>query len=388
MATGIAQPRARSALSAGFVGTYPPTRCGIATFGHALREAMAPARSGVVACVDAGERTRFGPEVVAELVRGSPSSIAAAGDLLDQFDVAIVQHEFGIYGGDDGDEVVDLVHAIHVPTLLVLHTALRAPSANQRAIIEELADRADAIVVQSHAARAQLLDAHDVDATSVHVIPHGARLNLLAAPRAADATRRPIVLTWGLLSRDKGIDVALAALARLRDLDPHPRYLVHGGTHPRVVEREGEAYRESLVEEARALQISDLVEFDERYLGTASVLAWARKADLVLLPYRSRDQVVSGVLVEALASGKPVIATRFPHAEELLAGGAGILVPHDDPEALAAALRRLLTDVALRERMAMAARRKAPELAWRSVGQRYLRLAAAASSARGSRVPR
>jgi glycosyltransferase involved in cell wall biosynthesis len=184
------------------------------------------------------------------------------------------------------------------------------------------------------------------------------------------------VLTWGLLSRSKGIEFGIEALPLLRDLDPAPRYVVHGRTHPRVLEHEGEAYRASLQQEALDLGVADMVEFDDRYVDTASVMAWIREADVVLMPYRSRDQVVSGVLVEAIASGKPVVATRFPHAEELLVEGSGILVPHDDPRAIAAALRQLLTDADLRTRMAGVARRQAPFLAWENVGRTYRQLAA------------
>jgi glycosyltransferase involved in cell wall biosynthesis len=371
-----------TSLSAGFVGTYPPTRCGIATFTHALRTAMALPRSGVVASVDELGVIRFGPEVIVELVRGSARSIAEAAAALGHFDVAIVQHEFGIYGGEDGEEVVELVAALEVPVLLVLHTALRAPSPHQRAIVEELAGMAELVVVQSAAARARLLEAHDVDAAQVRVVPHGAPLNLSDGPVEIDPYRRPVVLTWGLLGRGKGVEFGIEALAQLRDLDPAPRYVVHGRTHPRVLAHEGEAYREALQERARTLGVAEMVEFDDRYVDTASVLAWVREADIVLLPYRSRDQVVSGVLVEAIASGKPVVATRFPHAEELLAEGSGILVPHEDPEAIAAALRRLLADQGLRARMASVARQQAPSLAWTNVGRTYRKLAARAARAR------
>jgi hypothetical protein len=165
-------------LSAGFVGTYPPTRCGIATFNFALREAMALSCSGVVACVDEPGVVRFGPEVVGELVRGSAESMADAAAALGRFDVAIVQHEFGIYGGEDGKEVIDLVGALEVPVLLVLHTALRRPSPRQRGIVEELARMAELVVVQSGAARARLLEAHEIDPIRVRVVPHGAPLNM------------------------------------------------------------------------------------------------------------------------------------------------------------------------------------------------------------------
>ena len=364
-----------SALAVGFVGTYPPTRCGIATFTASLRTAMALPGSGVVALVDKPGASRFGPEVVAELARGSVSSLEAAATVLDGFDVVVVQHEFGIYGGKDGLEVIDLVRRLEVPVIVVLHTVLGSPSPRQRRIIEQLASAADVLVVQSVAARSRLLEIHDISPGLVRVVPHGAPFNLSLTAVRQRSGRRPVVLSWGLLGRGKGIEFAIEALPHLRDLDPAPRYVVHGRTHPRAVEHEGEAYRDSLLAQAQALGVADLVEFDERYVDTASVLAWIREADIVLLPYRSRDQVVSGVLVEAIASGKPIVATRFPHAVELLSEGSGILVPHEDPAAIADALRRLLTEPELAARAAAVARRQAPPLFWENVGRVYRGLA-------------
>jgi glycosyltransferase involved in cell wall biosynthesis len=359
------------------VGTYPPTRCGIATFTASLADAMTttmPAcRIGVIASVDEQARHRDSQDVVAELVSGSPRSRAEAVAALEEFDVAIVQHEFGIYGGPDGYEVVDLLRDSSTPAIVVLHTVLREPTRAQRRVVEELGRLADRLVVQSASARARLLEQYTVAAEKVQTIPHGARPNL-AQPARTDGSAT-VVLTWGLLSPGKGIEWGIDAIARLADLDRTPHYVVAGQTHPKVRELHGERYRESLRARAAALGVSDRVEFDDSYRDTASLLRQIRRADVVLLPYDSREQVVSGVLVEALASGKPVVATRFPHADELLAGGAGLLVPHQDPAAIADALRRLLTDEVLAARSTAAARREGERLSWESVGARYLELA-------------
>jgi len=364
-------------LRVGLVGTYPPTRCGIATFTASLAAALTDAgcRIGVVACVESGDAVPRPADVVAHLVAGSREARRSAVAALGRFDVALVQHEFGIYGGDAGSEVVDLLGELTVPSIVVLHTVLRHPTDAERRIVEQIALAADRLVVQSAAARARLLEQYVVDAKRVRTIPHGARPNL-AAPPSRRAGEAPLVLTWGLLGRDKGIEWGIEAIAQLGDLEPAPRYVVAGQTHPKVLEAAGEEYRESLRARAAALGVSDRVEFDDAYRGTRAVLERARSADVVLLPYRSREQVVSGVLVEALASGKPVVATRFPHAEELLAGGAGLLVPHEDADAIAGALRRLLTDGDLAARAAAAARREARLLAWAGVGARYRELAA------------
>jgi glycosyltransferase involved in cell wall biosynthesis len=366
--------------SVGLVGTYPPTRCGIATFTASLAKATAAAqpdcRLGVVACVDEQAPALHSSEVVAQLVSGSAASRAAAVAALGEFEVLILQHEFGVYGGEDGCEVVDLVRDLGRPLIVVLHTVLRRPTLGQRRIIEQLAVLADRLVVQSAAARVRLLEQYVVDPEKTRTIPHGARSNLSAEPRGRDDSRSPVVLTWGLLGPDKGIEWGIEAIAHLRELEPAPRYVVVGQTHPHVREIHGEEYRDALRALAADLGVADLVEFDDAYNDTSSLLARVREADVVLLPYRSREQVVSGVLVEALASGKPVVATRFPHAVELLGEGSGLLVPHEDAEAIAEALRRLLTDTALASRAAAVARHQARSLFWETVGESYLALAA------------
>lgn len=364
--------------SIGFVGTYPPTRCGIATFTASLARAVlandAACRVGVVACADPAERIEHPPEVVAALLPGSAESRSRAAAALSGFDVAVLQHEFGIYGGEDGAEVLSLLRAIDVPTVAVLHTVPRRPTARQQAILEEIVRLAAATVVQSDAARARLLEQYRVDGDRVVTIPHGAPLNL-APVDAPSFARAPIVLSWGLLGRDKGIEWGIRAIAALHDLRPAPRYVIAGQTHPRVLEAAGEEYRDSLRTLAESLGVGERVEFENVYADTRPLLRRVREADVVLLPYRSREQVVSGVLVEAVASGKPVVATRFPHAEELLGAGSGLLVPHEDADAIADALRRLLTDGTLALRAAAVARTQARSLAWESVGARYLGLA-------------
>ena len=317
-------------LSVGFVSTYPPTTCGIATFTASLREAVAAPRSDVVALVDQRGRIPFGPEVVAELVRGSSRSLRDAAAALRGSDVVVVQHEFGDDGGRNGSEVLGLMRLLDVPTIVVAHTVLSSPTWLQRRLVRRLGEGTGMVIAQSAVARSLLIDRYGLSRERVAVVPHGAPPNVSLLPER-DGCRRPMILTWGLLSRWKGIEYGIEALARLRDLDPPPRYVVLGELHPKVVALEGNAYIDLLAARARDLDVAHLVEFSSSYADERTVLARIREADVILLPYLSREQVVSGVLVEAIASGRPVVATRFPHAVELLAEGSGILVPHDNP---------------------------------------------------------
>jgi polysaccharide biosynthesis protein PslF len=246
---------------------------------------------------------------------------------------------------------------------------LDRPSRNQRWIIEQLTDRADRVVVMSETATERLSLRYGVDADRIEVIPHGADA-LFAGPSLV-AGDRPLVLTWGLIGPGKGLESVIEAFADLVDLDPLPRYLIAGATHPHVVESAGESYREGLIALAHRLGLEDMIEFDDRYLDRDSLARLVRSADIIVLPYSSVEQVTSGVLVEAIAASKPVIATRFPHAVELLSNGAGITVPHGDTDALGRGLRRLLTDSSLTAKMGREAKRLADGWYWPTIGRRF-----------------
>jgi polysaccharide biosynthesis protein PslF len=360
-------------MSIGLLSTYPPTQCGLATFSAALRLHLDnPSRPvGVVRVVDHPD-SHPGREVVAHLVNGSASSAAQAVRRLNQFDAVVIQHEYGIYGGADGRDVVDIVAALTVPTIIVFHTVLQEPTADQRWILMQLLSRADVAVTMTETARQRLVVDYGADGSHISVIPHGAIDH--GTERVSRRTGgRPLILTWGLLGPGKGIEWAIDAMPGLRDLDP--RYLVIGKTHPKVVEHDGEQYRRSLQRRVTALGVEDLVRFDDSYLDLESLGRLVASADVVVLPYDSRDQVTSGVLIEAVAAGRPVVSTAFPHATELLAGGAGLVVPARRPAALEAAIRRVLSEPGLADAMAECAERAAPDLLWGAVADRYGQIA-------------
>jgi len=364
----------------GMVSTYPPTQCGLATFSAALIEhlQLSTGSLGVVQVVDEVE-ARSGRDVVAQLVNGSPDSADAAVRRLNDFDVVVVQHEYGIYGGPDGIDVLDVIDALTVPAIVVMHTVLQEPTDRQRHILLRLLAMADVVVTLTQTARRRLIATYGADPARLVVIPHGAVDHGPPSTVERGADARPLVLTWGLIGPGKGIEWAIDAMAGLRDLNP--RYLVMGRSHPKVVQAHGEVYRDGLVQRARDAGVHDLVELDDRYLSVAELAELVRQADVVLLPYDSREQVTSGVLIEAVAAGRPVVSTAFPHAIELLADGTGVLVPQRDPAALEAALRRVLSEPGLADELAEQAAQKAPELLWAAVADRYRAIAAGAVAA-------
>jgi polysaccharide biosynthesis protein PslF len=356
----------------GILSTYPPTACGLATFSSALSDGLSANGADVSVVRVADGSPSSCDRVIGELVNGSATSCAASSELLNQSDVALIQHEYGIYGGVDGDEVVDIVGGLRVPSIVVAHTVPKNPTPHQRSVLEAIAAVADQVVVMSDAASRRLRRGFDIDHRKVTTIPHGATVpTKLPLKRSG----RPTLLTWGLLGPGKGVERVIEAMGSLHDLNGRPRYLIAGRTHPKVLATDGEAYRDARVEQAQRRGVADSVFFDAAYRNLPSLTALVQSSAVVVLPYDSTDQVTSGVLVDAVASGRPVVATAFPHAVELLGSGAGIVVSHDDPGALASALRRVLTDPRISGSMAAEARRLAPTMAWSVVAKAYLDLA-------------
>ncbi len=369
----------------GFVSTYPPTTCGLASFTFSLRAAMARRRAsdeglGVVRVSDGNDIgwVTVGAEVVAHLDTGDAGSLAAAARLLSGSDAVILQHEYGIYGPGSGKAVLDLANQIEAPLITTLHTVMNEPTEMQQRILEHLVASSACTVLPTRAARRLLIDRYRIDSDSTTVIPHG---TVRASVRQAGSVRGdmdsstsdPVLLTWGLIGPGKGLEWSLLAVDRLRLRFPGLRYVIAGRTHPKVLDAGGDAYRISLVETVQRLGLDQTVEFIDEYLQLDSLQDLLQRATAVILPYDSTEQVVSGVLVEAVAALVPIIATEFPHAVELAEEGAVLTVPHQNPQALADAIGGLLESSQMRERMIRSQRRLAPSLEWASVAVQYER---------------
>jgi glycosyltransferase involved in cell wall biosynthesis len=364
-------------MSYALLSTYPPTQCGLATFSASLLVHLPGPGDGVAVVRVLDEPLpSLADQVVHNLVNGSAASSATAAAMLNRFGMVIVQHEYGIYGGPDGQDVVPLLRALRVPSIVVLHTVLACPTHRQRRILEEIVDTASAVVTMTQTARSRLLDLYGASPGKAFVIPHGAADNRVARPSGGERGR-PRVLTWGLLGPGKGIEHAIDAIGLLRDRGLRVDYQVAGQTHPRVLARDGEAYRRSLEARARARGVIDSVHFDARFLPAEALSRLISGANAVLLPYDSAEQVTSGVLIEAVTAGRPVVSTGFPHAVELLGSGAGLLVERQDPAGIANALWRVFAEPGLSARMSGHAAALAPQLLWPAVASAYRELASA-----------
>ena len=361
--------------SYGFLSSVPPTPCGIATFTAALGRTLVWMGSNVSVVRVLDEPTDLHSDVlpvVGELIQSNSSTIGLTIEALNRCDVAVVQHEYGLYGGIDGSDVVKIIDGLQIPCVAILHTVLSSPTVHQIEVLNNVIAGVDVVVVMSETAATTLRRVNKLGETLLAIIPHGATVKTNTHSRLRAV--RPRLLTWGLLGPGKGIEWAIDAMVLLRDLDPMPIYIVAGRTHPKVLARQGDVYRESLIERVARNNLGDVVQFDNSYRDLSSLHELIQSVDLVVLPYDSLDQATSGVLVDALAAGRPVVATAFPHARELLTSGAGSVVGHEDPVALAEALRNVLTLPELLDGMAAEARAIASSLSWLTVATEYQRV--------------
>lgn len=352
----------------GFLSTHPPTHCGLATFNSALAASLTAgtASGSVVRVISGGGEDPSGHDVAHTWPAHDPSGWRAAADALNDTDIAIIQHEFGIYPGADGADVLRLMRRLTVPSLVVLHTVLSRPTPRQKSLLEQIVDVAGAVVTMTGTAHDRLIVGYHVNPAKVMIIPHGSADH---TGSAVARKPRPHLLTWGLLGPGKGIEWAIRALPHLRRLEPV--YTVAGRTHPKVIERHGEAYRAGLHQLAAELGVAHAVDYQSQYLDEGALGRLIRSADVVVLPYDSTEQVTSGVLIEAVAAGVPVVATAFPHAVEMLTDGPGLLVPHKNPRALATAIRKVVTRPGIAGRTGDAA----ATMRWPDVAARYEALA-------------
>ena len=331
---------------------------------------------GVVAVVDHDSGDGLDPpEVVAHLDPAVPWSLRSAIERLSDYDVVIAQHEYGIWGPDMGRPVLELADRLENRLITTLHTLLPEPTPVQETIIETLAQLSAHTVVPTRAAKRLLTRRYEVDPRSVVVIPHGtdAPHRSVARLRATRPrpNRPPTLLTWGLIGPGKGLEWSLRAVGALKQTYPDLRYTIAGRTHPKVLANDGERYRRHLEGIVAELGLEENVRFIDDYLPEEMLHRLLFDATIVVLPYDSTDQIVSGVLVEAVSANVPVVATAFSHALELAEANAVTTVPQQSPEAIASSIGRLLDTPMALDAMVRAQRGLAPELEWVNVASRY-----------------
>jgi glycosyltransferase involved in cell wall biosynthesis len=357
------------------VSTYAPHRCGIATFTGDLAAAVGDRE--IVALQPEGRTGPYPPEVRYVIRRDVKSDYLVAAHALNGggVDAVSIQHEYGIWGGEDGAYVLDFVRALRVPAVATLHTVLRTPSASQRRILTELVDATNATVVMSETAASLLAHAYRVDTTRVEVVAHGVPHLPLVSPDSVKPRLglqgRAVILSFGLLGPGKGYESAIAAMPAVLKAVPSAVYVILGATHPDLLRREGEAYREKLEALAADLGVADHVRLVDRFVSPGELGVWLEAADIFVTPYPNLDQIVSGTLSYAMGAGKAIVSTPYAYALERLAQGRGRLVAAGSTDELGDALVELLLDPALRALLGRRAYAYSRGMIWPVVGEAY-----------------
>ena len=362
------------------LGNHAPRQCGIATFTTDLADAIALAQPDseclVVAMNDVGRRHVYPPRVRFELPENELAAYRrAAGFLnLSATDVLCVQHEYGIFGGPAGSHLLPLLREVRLPIVTTLHTILGEPDSAQRRVMGEIVQLSERLVVMSEHGASLLRDVYAVPERRIDRIPHGiASLPLL--PRGKHllgVEGKSVVLTFGLLSPDKGIEYVIDALPAILERHPDTVYVVLGATHPHVKEHHGETYRMMLESRARRLGVDGHMIFHDRFVSQSELADFMSAADIYVTPYLKPEQIASGTLAYAVGSGRAVISTPYRYARELLAEERGILVPWRDPIAIAREVCALLDDDAKRDAMRARAAAYGVGMQWPAVARRYL----------------
>jgi glycosyltransferase involved in cell wall biosynthesis len=363
-----------------FLSSYPPRRCGLATFTRDLYHAVASQSSRlhqVVAVDEPGALRRYAGEVRWRLPQSDLEAHRHVAEALNRsVDVLCLQHEYGLYGGAEEAPLLALLDRLEVPVVTTFHTVERAATADVHALTHALCERSAIIVVPAQAGVPVLAETCGAGEERVRVIPHGAPFvgstpSAHATARAALGLSGRVLLTFGLLRPNRGVEHAIRALPSLVDRHPDLLYVVLGATHPDERRRAGEAYRRSLERLVRDLGLDGHARLDDRYVRQDELFRWLAAADVSVLPYLEPEQIVSGTLAYAIGAGNPIVATRFPHAVEVLSGGLGELVPFGEPAAIAAALDRLLHVPATHDPTGAGARSPARAMRWAAVARAY-----------------
>ncbi|MGO4668075.1 glycosyltransferase family 4 protein [Bosea sp. 2RAB26] len=376
-----------------FIGNSLPRRCGIATFTTDLQQAVALSGSdletSIVAMNDHGHAYDYPRSVHYQVGDDRLEDYAGAADFLNdgRFDIVSLQHEFGIFGGEAGGHIMALLSRLKTPVVTTLHTVLSEPTPVQRDVMEQIVDASTRIVVMAEKGRDLLRTVYRLPADKIEVIAHGIPDVAFLAPDDAKArlgfSGRSVILTFGLLSPNKGIEVMIDAMPAILRRRPDAVYVVLGATHPNLVRDQGEAYRASLMSRVRELGVEDHVVFLDQFVDQATLLGFISMCDVYVTPYLNEAQMTSGTLAYSFGLGKAVVSTPYWHAQELLADGRGILVPFGDAVAIGDEIAGLLTDVDRRQAMRLRAYASSRSMTWERTAKRYL---AAFETARRGRV--
>jgi glycosyltransferase involved in cell wall biosynthesis len=364
------------------IGNSLPRRCGIATFTTDLQRAISTSRPNLETCIvamtDHGQAYHYPASVAFQVKDDAIEDYVRAADFLNagRFDIACLQHEFGIFGGEAGANILKLLSRLTMPVVTTLHTVLAKPSVGQRAVMERIVEGSSSIIVMANKGRELLRGVYRVPDEKIEVMAHGIPDFPFVEPDVAKDklgfSGRSVILTFGLLSPSKGIEVMIDAMPSILKRRPDAVYVVLGATHPNLVRDQGEAYRQSLMTRVQELGIEKQVVFLDKFVDQSTLLEFISMCDVYVTPYLNEAQMTSGTLAYSFGLGKPVVSTPYWHARELLADGRGVLVPFGDVAAIGNEIAQLLTNDPRRQAMRERAYAASRSMTWERTAERYL----------------
>src|SRR3954469_21749952 len=364
------------------IGNSLPRRCGIATYTTDLKNAISVSRQDLETCIvamtDHGQAYDYPPAVAFQIKDDNIEEYVRAADVLNagRFDTVCLQHEFGIFGGEASGHILELLSRLTMPVVTTFHTVLAKPTAVQRAVMERIVEASSKVVVMAKKGRELLRSVYQVPDDKIEVIAHGIPDVAFVGPDAAKAKLgfggKSVILTFGLLSPNKGIEVMIDAMPSILERRADAAYVVLGATHPHLVRDQGEAYRERLMARVRQLGVEDHVVFLDQFVDQATLLEFISMCDVYVTPYLNEAQMTSGTLAYSFGLGKPVVSTPYWHARELLADGRGALVAFDDAPETGRTVAQLLTDKPRRQAMRERAYAASRPMTWERTAERYM----------------
>ena len=369
-----------------FLSTFPPRECGIGTFtadlAEAIDELLAPQVETRVVAMNPDEimHFRYSSKVLFLIQQAKSEDYTYIAQRLNEMPyvrLVNIQHEFGIFGGDYGMHLLHFLTALEKPAVVTFHTVPSSPSSLMLEVVKKIAARVKGIIVMTKHSRELLVNIYGIESDKIQIIPHG--IHPLPYTQSAEAksllnlAQKTIISTFGLLSRGKGIEYVLDALPAVVKQIPSALYLILGKTHPGVLTKEGEAYRNFLAQKVRALGLESHVRFYNRFLPLQELLQFLQATDIYLATSLDPDHAVSGTLSYALGTGRPVISTAFAQAKEYVTAEVGLLVDFKNPEAYAESLLTLLADASLRQQLGKNAYFRTRNMIWPNVAIAYLR---------------
>lgn len=370
-----------SDLRVGFLSSYPPRRCGIGTFTRALVQTMSglylKAEPSILALSD--NQYQYDSQVIIEINPNEAKSFRRAAHHINRSDIELVnvQHEYGLYGGPDGANILEFYRRIRKPIVTSLHSVLTKHSAHRATLTQQLFDRSSSVIVMTDLAKQMIEEIFAVEENKVEVIPHGVpnvRPNQgEQAKQKLDLARRIVLTTFGLIGPGKGIEYGIRALKRLVTRHPSLLYVVIGATHPVIKRRNGESYRESLKKLVTDLELENHVRFINQYVNYHELVEYLKATDIYLMLQQDQQQAFSGTISYALGTGKSIVATPTPYNRTVLASSCGLLVPFDDESSIAKQIKKILTNPDLRHQLELRAYRYGRDMIWPRVALDYLK---------------